>query len=83
MALSVIECMNEHEIFVPRDIAVTGFDALREAVLRGMTTVNRPIERASRKAVEILKKWMEGSRPESSTVLLSTIPIYGESCGCY
>ena len=83
MALSVIECMNEHEILVPRDIAVTGFDALREAVLRGMTTVNRPIERASRKAVEILKKWMEGSRPESSTVLLSTIPIYGESCGCY
>ncbi len=83
MALSVIECLNEHDIYVPRDIAVTGFDALREAVLRGMTTVNRPIERASRKAVEILKKWMDGNPPESNTVLLSTIPIYGESCGCY
>ena len=83
MALSVIECLNEHDIYVPRDIAITGFDALREAVLRGMTTVNRPIERASRKAVEILKKWMDGNPPESNTVLLSTIPIYGESCGCY
>lgn len=83
MALSLIECLNEHKIYVPRDIAVTGFDALREAILRGMTTVNRPIERASRKAVEILKKWMEGSRPDQSTYILSTIPIYGESCGCY
>ena len=83
MALSVIECLNEREIHVPRDIAVTGSDALREAVLRGMTTVNRPIERASRKAVEILKRWMDGRMPESSIVTLSTIPIYGESCGCY
>ena len=83
MALSVIECLNEHDVRIPRDIAVTGFDALREAVLRGMTTVNRPIDRASRKAVEILKRWIDGRMPESSTVTLSTIPIYGESCGCY
>ena len=83
MALSVIECLNEHEIRIPRDIAVTGFDALREAVLRGMTTVNRPIDRASRKAVEILKRWIDGRMPDCSTVTLSTIPIYCESCGCY
>ena len=83
MALSVIECLNEHEIHVPKDIAVTGFDALREAVLRGMTTVNRPIERASRKAVDILKQWIDGKMPETNIVKLSTIPIYGESCGCF
>ena len=38
MALSVIECFNEHGIRVPKDVAVTGFDALREAVMRGLTT---------------------------------------------
>ena len=83
MALSVIECLTEQGIYVPKDVAVTGFDALREAVLRGMTTICRPIDRASRKAIEILKKWIDGEAPEEYTVTLSTIPIYGETCGCY
>lgn len=82
MALSVIECFNEHGIRVPRDVAVTGFDALREAVMRGLTTICRPIDRSARKAIEILCKWIDGTPPEKSEYLLSTIPIYGESCGC-
>ncbi len=82
MALSVIECLNEHGIRVPDDIAVTGFDALREAVMRGITTICRPIDRSARKAIEILNRWIDGSEPEEKTVILSTIPIFGESCGC-
>ena len=82
MALSVIECFNEHGIRVPRDVAVTGFDALREAVMRGLTTVCRPIDRSARKAVEVLCRWIGGEVPEKKEIILSTIPIYGESCGC-
>ena len=82
MALSVIEYFTEHGIRVPRDVSVTGFDALREAVMRGMTTVCRPIDRSARKAVEILCKWIDGDVPKTKEILLSTIPIYGETCGC-
>ena len=82
MALSIIEYLNEQGIRVPRDVSVTGFDALREAVMRGMTTVCRPIDRSARKAVEILCKWIDGEEPAQKEVMLSTIPIYGETCGC-
>ena len=82
MALSVIECFNENGIRVPKDVAVTGFDALREAVMRGLTTICRPIDRSARKAIEILNNWIEGQEPTEKDVVLSTIPIYGDSCGC-
>ena len=82
MALSVIECFNEHGIRVPRDVAVTGFDALREAVMRGLTTICRPIDRSARKAVDVLCRWIDGEKPATDEIVLSTIPIYGESCGC-
>ena len=82
MALSAIECFNEHDIRVPRDISVIGFDALREAVMRGLTTVCRPIDRSARKAIDLLCKWIDGEKPAEKSVVLPTIPIYGESCGC-
>ena len=82
MALSVIECFNEHGIRVPRDVAVIGFDALREAVMRGLTTICRPVDRSARKAIEVLCRWIAGEVPETDSIILSTIPIYGESCGC-
>ena len=82
MALSVIETFGEHDIRVPRDIKVTGFDALREAVMRGVTTICRPIDRAARKTVELLVRWMDGEKPEQDVVTLPTIPVYGETCGC-
>ena len=82
MALSVIETFNEHGIRVPKDVSVTGFDALREAVMRGLTTICRPIDRSARRAVEVLCSWIEGNVPKDKEIILSTIPIYGESCGC-
>ena len=82
MALSVIECFNEHGIRVPRDVAVIGFDALREAVMRGLTTICRPVDRSARKAIEVLCRWIASEVPETDSIILPTIPIYGESCGC-
>ena len=82
MALSVVETFGEHDIRVPQDVLVTGFDSLSEAVLRGMTTICRPVDRCARRAVEILDAWMNGAEPAEKTITLSTIPVYGESCGC-
>ena len=82
MALSVIECLKEHGFRVPKDIAVTGFDALQEAVMRGLTTIDRPIDQSARKAIEILCAWMDGEEPREKSVLLPTVPVFGSSCGC-
>lgn len=82
MALSVLECLKEHGIRVPRDIIVTGFDATREARMRGITTINRPVDLSARKAVEILSAWIDGEEPREKTVILPTSPVYGSSCGC-
>lgn len=82
MAFGVMEFLQEQGIRTPRDIAVVGFDSLREAVMRGLTTVCRPIDRAARKAVQILTHWIDGEEPTERLLKLPTIPIYGESCGC-
>ena len=82
MALGVIEYLSEHGIRVPRDVAVTGFDASREAVMRGITTIRRPIDRTAKKAIEILNRWIDGEKPAEKVIHMNTIPVYGDSCGC-
>lgn len=82
MALSVIECLKEHGIRVPGDIIVTGFDATQEALMRNLTTILRPIDKSAQKAVEILNAWIDGVKPREKTVILSTEPVFGNSCGC-
>ncbi len=82
MALGVIESFHEQGIRVPDDVIVTGFDALREATLRGITTVRRPIDLAARTALKILSDWIDGHTPEKKDLLLPTISVYGSSCRC-
>ena len=82
MALSVLECLKQHNILVPRDIIVTGFDATQEAMMRGLTTINRPINMSARKAIEILNTWIDGNEPREKTVILPTNLVFGGSCGC-
>ena len=82
MALSVIDCLVEHHIRVPEDVAVTGFDALREAVMRGLTTVRRPVDISAWKAVEILAGWADGTEPAEEELILPTLLYLGDSCGC-
>ena len=82
MALSVLECLKKHSIRVPRNIIVTGFDATQEAMMRGLTTINRPVNMSARKAVEILNTWIDGEEPQEKTVILPTYPVFGSSCGC-
>ena len=82
MAFGVIECLYKHGIKVPGDVLVTGFDAIRDATARGVTTIRRPIDLMAQKAVETLDAWMNGEKPETWDIVLPTIPIYGDTCGC-
>ena len=82
MAFGVIECLYKHGLKVPGDVLVTGFDALRDATARGLTTIRRPIDLMAKKAVEALETWMNGEKPKTWDIVLPTIPIYGDTCGC-
>ena len=82
MAFGVIEAFSAAGIRVPEDVKVTGFDALREAVGRGLTTVLRPVHKAGSTSVDILVEWMNGKRPKKRLTTLPTKLIVGSSCGC-
>lgn len=82
MALGVIERLSERGLNVPRDVIVTGFDALQEAEGRGLTTIRRPEWEAGKQAVRLLIDWIYHGRPVENSVQLPTRVIYGESCGC-
>ena len=82
MAFGVIEALGAAGIRVPEDVKVAGFDALREAVGRGLTTVLRPVREAGKTSVDILVDWMNGKRPEEWVITLPTKLILGSSCGC-
>ncbi len=82
MALGLIERLREANIQVPADVKVTGFDALREAEGRCLTTVLRPVYEAGGKSVDLLVEWMQNGRPNVQVVRLPTQVVYGHSCGC-
>lgn len=82
MAFGVIEGLQAAGLSVPGDVLVTGFDARREAVGRGLTTVRRPVRKAGELAVNTLLRWMRDGRPTEDEVTLPTQLIYGDSCGC-
>lgn len=82
MALGVIDVLERHGLRVPEDVCVTGFDARREAVGRGLTTIRRPVSGAGAKTVQLLCRWIEDEPPESRQICLPTEVVYGDSCGC-
>lgn len=82
MAFGVIEALNRAGVRVPEDVRVTGFDALQEAVGRGLTTISRPARDAGKESVNILVDWINGHKPTEHLVTLPTRMILGSTCGC-
>lgn len=85
MAVGVINELRFHGIFVPDDVAVTGFDGIRvsNANKPALTTIALPIYESGEMAVNIVKDVI--SRP-SSAVMNYDIKnkfVISESCGCY
>ncbi len=82
MAFGAVERLREEGVRIPEEVAVTGFDARNEAVGRGLTTIQRPVQEAGKMAVNVLVEWIENGKPDQPAYVMPTRTIYGDSCGC-
>ncbi len=85
MALGAIQVAHRRGIRIPDDLAIVGFDGLREAAhfTPSLTTVVQPLTEMGRAAVRELVTGFEGGAGETPapvrTLVLPTTLIYGES----
>lgn len=83
MALGALEELNARHISVPHDIALVGFDDIKQAsfALPSLTTVRQPVFEMGIQAVEILLAKL-ADEPVPEKIELATELIIRHSCGC-
>lgn len=82
-AFGVIDALNKHNIKVPEEIAVVGFDngPISGSITPELTTVNQPFFELGREAVKMIFELLNGEELKSPRVLNSRTVIR-DSCGC-
>ena len=83
MAISTIDALKRRGIAVPREVAVIGFDDIREAqgVIPALTTIRQPLYQLGHQAATTLLQRLQGA----TTAHCQTIPtklVLRRSCGC-
>ncbi|BAX94683.1 LacI family DNA-binding transcriptional regulator [Mycobacterium shigaense] len=79
LALSAMDYLRAHGIYVPGQMSVTGFDGVPEAISRGLTTVAQPSLRKGQRAGELLLQPPRSGLPVVE--LLETELIRGRTAG--
>lgn len=84
MALGVVDALRARGIRVPLDMAIIGFDDIREAryCAPPLTTIRQPLKQQGRLAVEVLVQRLRGERVDDVLVLPTEL-VVRRSCGCY
>ena len=77
LALSAMDYLRAHGIYVPGQISVTGFDGVPDAISRGLTTVAQPSLQKGRRAGELLHRGVIPPAVE----MLDTKLIRGRTAG--
>lgn len=83
MAFGALEALQQRGVRVPDDVAVTGFDDLREAQSLGvpLTTVRQSFYTAGKNALHSLLKRIEGGTVQRQVVTPTQLLVRW-SCGC-
>ena len=83
MALAVINTLLQHDVRVPQDVAVSGFDNTLNArnYSPALTSVKRPLRRVGMLACEKILARLNG-KPMPRVTILKTECCFSESCGC-
>jgi DNA-binding LacI/PurR family transcriptional regulator len=79
LALSAMDYLRAHGIYVPGQMSVTGFDGVPEAISRGLTTVAQPSLQKGRRAGELLLNPPRSGLPVVE--LLDTELVRGRTAG--
>jgi DNA-binding LacI/PurR family transcriptional regulator len=79
LALSAMDYLRAHGIYVPGQMTVTGFDGVPEAISRGLTTVAQPSLQKGRRAGELLLNPPRSGLPVVE--LLDTELVRGRTAG--
>lgn len=79
LALSAMDYLRAHGIYVPGQMTVTGFDGVPDAVSRGLTTVSQSSLQKGRRAGELLLKPPRSGLP--IVELLDTELVRGRTAG--
>ncbi len=83
MAIGVMDALQARGIRVPKDVAVVGFDDIREGRFAPtpLTTVRQPLDRQGKQAVELVLAQLDGQTLDDHIVLHTEL-VRRQSCGC-